>query len=183
MFDVATRDDARHSRARRAATAALDGLHGTLGVAGITLVAIFLDDARLAVLPPSADAGCQVVAGVIFAVFVLELLAASLLRPRYAFRLYWWCDAVATASMALEVPALVAALSGRGPPVGGASVLARGTVDTPDARARSIMRVTRILRLMRVVKLYQQWQARDDMWSGKGLGRGQRIGEGRHRRP
>ena len=146
---------------RRAAAVHLDGLPATLAIAAVTLVAIFLDDARLAWLPRSADGVCEAIAGVVFAIFVLDLAAGTAFRPAYLPHrsLYWWVDAAATVSMALEVPHLISALSGSPPGPGGASVLARGVTDTPDARARSILRVTRILRLMRLVKLHAVWAA------------------------
>ena len=43
----------------------LEGLPATVLVTAVTFVALFLDDVRLAVLPPSADVACQVLSGII----------------------------------------------------------------------------------------------------------------------
>ena len=146
---------------RRTVAVHLDGLPATLLIAAVTLVAIFLDDARLAWLPQSADTACEAVAGAVFVLFTLDLVAGTAVRAGYLphTSLYWWVDATATVSMALEIPHLISAVTGSPAGPGGASVLARGVTDTPDARARSILRVTRILRLMRLVKLHAVWAA------------------------
>ncbi len=67
----------------------LDGTHISCFVVFITLLAVFLDDFRLAVLPPAADPVCVGITIVILVVFVLDTTAGSFVRPGYAFRFYW----------------------------------------------------------------------------------------------
>ena len=40
------------------------------------------------------------------------MVAGSLLREGYLLRLYWWVDLIATGSMLLDLPHLVAAAGG-----------------------------------------------------------------------
>lgn len=147
---------------RAALAAHVDGLWGVAFIAAVTLVSLFLDDARLAFMPRTADRACEAVAGAVFAVFLVDTVLASLSHAGYFGRLWFWCDLVATASMALEVPSLVAALGGSTPSSSSPAVLARGVPDAGDQRARQIMRVLRVMRLLRVVKLIQRYQAHRD---------------------
>lgn len=68
----------------------LDGTHISCFVVVITLLAVFLDDFRLAVLPPAADPVCVGITIVVLVVFVLDTTAGSFVRPGYAFRFYWY---------------------------------------------------------------------------------------------
>jgi hypothetical protein len=148
---------------RAALAARVDGLPAVALIAAVTLVSNFMDDARLAALPRGADRACEIVAGVILAVFAVDTVVGVVARPGYFLRLFFWIDLAATASMVLEVPSLMLLLIGRGAPgPSGATVLARGVPDTTDQRARQILRVLRILRLLRVVKLVQLYQAHRD---------------------
>ena len=76
----------------------LDGTYVSCFVVFVTLLAVFLDDFRLAVLPPAADPVCVGITIFIFVIFVLDTTAGSFVRPGYAFRFYWYAAAVAVAS-------------------------------------------------------------------------------------
>lgn len=141
----------------------LEGLPATILVTAVTFVALFLDDARLAVLPPAADVACQVLSGIIMVrppgtsfsgrsehafsnkatcglaplpraadatcqvlpgvqvstvkcffsqvVFLTETVMASMVRRGYFLRMYFWIDSVATLSMALDISALMNAMT------------------------------------------------------------------------
>ena len=67
----------------------LDGTYVSCFVVFVTLLAVFLDDFRLAVLPPGADPACIGITIFIFVVFVIDTTAGSFVRPGYAFRFYW----------------------------------------------------------------------------------------------
>ena len=67
----------------------LDGTYTSCFVVLVTLLAVFLDDFRLAVLPPAADPVCTGITIFIFVVFVIDTTAGSFVRPGYAFRFYW----------------------------------------------------------------------------------------------
>lgn len=67
----------------------LDGTYTSCSVVIVTLLAVFLDDFRLAALPPAADPVCTGITIFIFVVFVLDTTAGSFVRPGYAFRFYW----------------------------------------------------------------------------------------------
>lgn len=67
----------------------LDGTYTSCFVVFVTLLAVFLDDFRLAALPPAADSVCTGITIFVFVVFVLDTTAGSFVRPGYAFRFYW----------------------------------------------------------------------------------------------
>ena len=91
-------------------------------------------------------------------VFFLEMCISSLARAKYFLRFYFWIDLVATLSMALDIPALIHAVTGEPTGAAGPHALDRQPPNSVEARLRAIARVTRILRLMRVVKLFQLYQ-------------------------
>ena len=161
VFDATTVD--HRPRWKRRAAALIDGLPATLAISFVTVVAIFLDDLRLAAFASGpADRACEAAAAIVFVLYLIDTVVGSLVRPGYFGRLYFWIDAVATFSMALEVPSLVAAVLGHRARPSGASVLARGVPDSLDARAKQITKVARILRLMRIVKLVQTYVAHQE---------------------
>ena len=67
----------------------LDGTYISCFVVFVTLIAVFLDDFRLAVLPPAADPACIGITIFVLVVFVIDTTAGSFVRPGYAFRFYW----------------------------------------------------------------------------------------------
>ncbi len=67
----------------------LDGTYISCFVVFVTLLAVFLDDFRLAVLPPAADPVCVGITVFVLVVFVIDTTAGSFVRPGYAFRFYW----------------------------------------------------------------------------------------------
>jgi hypothetical protein len=46
-------------------------------------VRVFQDNIRVAAMPPSADAACEVIGGIIFFIFVLEFVLSCLFRSVY----------------------------------------------------------------------------------------------------
>ena len=59
-----TRDDRASWRAK--ASYILEGIHATIAITVVTFVALFMDDFRLAVLPPQLDVSCEYITGLIF---------------------------------------------------------------------------------------------------------------------
>ena len=130
-------------------------------VVAVVLLALYLDDFRLAILPPKADSACTGIVIFVLAIFSIELILGSLVRPKFFLRFYFLIDLVATLSMLLDIPAIVNKLaSANGPPGSGAgySALDRGQSNSAGTRARQITRVCRILRLLRLVHLWQNYQ-------------------------
>ena len=82
-------DAAQEPHWRATACDWLDGTYTSCFVVLVTLLAVFLDDFRLAVLPPAADPVCTGITIFIFVVFVIDTTAGSFVRPGYAFRFYW----------------------------------------------------------------------------------------------
>eukprot|EP00884_Botryococcus_braunii_P012863 jgi/Botrbrau1/21578/Bobra.174_2s0073.1 len=130
-----------------------------MAITFFTLIALFMDDFRLAVLPPLLDPGCEVFAGAIVVVFALDLVFGSFTRDGYFLRTYFWIDMVATFSMLLDMPHFVASVTGTTVDNVNLPALQRTQPNGAVARARSITKVTRILRLLRVARLYQQYKA------------------------
>ena len=64
IFDMLTRDDRASWRAK--ASYILEGIHATIAITVVTFVALFMDDFRLAVLPPQLDVSCEYITGLIF---------------------------------------------------------------------------------------------------------------------
>ncbi len=79
IFDSLNRDDQKVWKAR--ASLYLEGLPATIFVSAVTLVALFLEDLRLAVFPPAADVACQVLSGIVL-VRPLPTLSISLVKVR-----------------------------------------------------------------------------------------------------
>ena len=72
----------------------LEGLPATILVTAVTFVALFLDDARLALLPPAADVVCQVLSGISMArppIKLLLPLATNELQSMRAEPVPWHC--------------------------------------------------------------------------------------------
>ena len=67
----------------------LDGTYISCFVVIVTLLAVFLDDFRLAVLLPAADPVCVGITIFVLVVFVIDTTLGSFVRPGYAFRFYW----------------------------------------------------------------------------------------------
>ena len=63
-------------------------------------------------MPPAADPACGWIAVFCLVAFLLELVLASVARPDYFLRFYFWIDLVATISMLFDVPAIVTWLDG-----------------------------------------------------------------------
>ena len=59
-----TRDDRASWRAK--ASYILEGIHATIAITVVTFVALFMDDFRLAVLPPQLDVSCEYLTSLIF---------------------------------------------------------------------------------------------------------------------
>ena len=64
IFDMLTRDDRASWRAK--ASYILEGIHATIAITVVTFVALFMDDFRLAALPPQLDVSCEYITGLIF---------------------------------------------------------------------------------------------------------------------
>ena len=139
----------------------LDGLWLAMLVVAVVLLSLYLDDFRLAILPPSADGACTGIVIFVLAVFSIELILGSLVRSRFFLRFYFFIDLVATLSMLLDIPAIVNYMANSNGPSGsgaGTTALDRGQSNAAGTRVRQITRVCRILRLLRLVHLWQNYQ-------------------------
>ena len=71
----------------------------------LTLYALFGDDIRLLLFPPSADEVFWGLSALTFAAFVFEILIQSWVDPSYIQGFYFWLDVVSTATLVFDIGA------------------------------------------------------------------------------
>ena len=80
----------------------------------LTLYALFGDDIRLLLFPPSADEVFWGLSALTFAAFVFEILIQSWVDPSYIQGFYFWLDVVSTATLVFDIGACFLVLRGGG---------------------------------------------------------------------
>jgi len=93
----------------------------------LTLYALFGDDIRLLLFPPSADEVFWGLSALTFAAFVFEILIQSWVDPSYIQGFYFWLDVVSTATLVFDIGACFLVL--RGAASGGRCLLREGVRD------------------------------------------------------
>ena len=128
----------------------------------VTIYALFGDDVRLLAFPKGADETFTTLNIISLALFLLELVLASIGKPDYFNSFFFWLDLVSTLSIITDIEPIMNALTGAGN-------AGQDTVDPTDAgslarasrgarvgtRAGRVARVIRLIRLIRIVKLYK----------------------------
>lgn len=123
----------------------------------ITIYALFGDDFRLLLAPKSADEVFWSITSVAMALFLIELIMASIAQKDYFLGFYFWLDFIATISLITDIGWIYNEMTGGGDidaeNASQASSLARaGRSARIGTRAG---RIVRLVRLIRIVKLYK----------------------------
>ena len=123
----------------------------------ITVYALFGDDFRLLLAPKSADEVFWSITSAAMALFLIELIMASIAQKDYFLGFYFWLDFIATISLITDIGWIYNEMTGGGDidadNASQASSLARaGRSARIGTRAG---RIVRLVRLIRIVKLYK----------------------------
>ena len=78
----------------------------------VTIYALFFDDIRIMLLPPSADLTCDWVTLFCIALYGGELILACIAIDGYFLSFFFWLDLVAALSMVPDVGFLIKAYKG-----------------------------------------------------------------------
>jgi len=134
----------------------VDGRPVTVVMTAFTLYALFGDDFRLAVAPPSTDDIFFSFSLVALVLFIVELVLNSIAKADYLLRFYFWLDLVATLSLVPDIGWLWDPIVGTGSDDADASstALQAGRASRAGTKAGRIVRIVRLVRLIRIVKLY-----------------------------
>ena len=92
----------------------------------VTLYALFGDDVRLLAFPKVADETFTPLNIISLALFLLELVLASIGKPDYFNSFFFWLDLVSTLSIITDIEPIMNALTGAGN-------AGQDTVDPTDA--------------------------------------------------
>eukprot|EP00898_Chlorokybus_atmophyticus_P006946 jgi/Chlat1/7252/Chrsp58S06894 len=82
----------------------VDGVWGASFMTLVTIWALFGDDLKFVTTYKDTDIYFLVLSGTCMVLFAIEITLASLARPKYFGRFFFWLDVVATASLVLDFP-------------------------------------------------------------------------------
>jgi hypothetical protein len=85
----------------------VDGRMVTIAMGSVTVWALFGDDIRLVATSKEADEAFYITFLISFLLFLIELIANSLVLPGYKFSFFFWLDVIATVSLFPDVPMLL----------------------------------------------------------------------------
>ena len=118
----------------------------------ITVYTLFFDDIRAALIPIDADDAFYSITWVWFALFLFEIILASIVQQGYLFSFFFWLDIWATFSMIFDIGWITNSFQNASQ-AGDFGSLAKSS---RAARVTRIIRLVRLIRLVRIVKLYKQ---------------------------
>eukprot|EP00210_Caulerpa_lentillifera_P001909 g1836.t1 len=174
VFDLLEVDKARPLPTwKKKLIAITDGTVATIYMTLLTILVLFIDDVRIAILPPEADDTVLVITYISLISFSIELMLNSAAKPKYFLGFYFWLDLVSTLSLLGDIPEFVELVTGESQnepgSVGDSTTLARaGRTSRAGTRAGRIARVIRLVRLIRLMKLYRQYESNKDKASDVG---------------
>eukprot|EP00736_Rhodelphis_marinus_P008042 Rmarinus@m.13196 len=124
-----------------------------------TMIALFLDDFAQAFLSIEVDEYVVMTLFVVFVLFSVELLVASLAKPDYFLSFFWYLDLIAALSLIPDIPFLIEGIvelfGGSSADVEGFTVARAGRAARAGTRAGRILRLVRVFRMMRLFKLFK----------------------------
>lgn len=126
------------------------GVPFTIFMLALTLWALFGTDIQAMSAPKSADGTYEVIAIVLFVIFMGELIANSLTMDGYFGSFFFFLDLVAAVSMLLDVQSIKDFIFGTGEQ--DLSVARAGRAARAGTRAGRLLKMTRLLR---VIKLFR----------------------------
>eukprot|EP00887_Chlorella_sp_A99_P003219 scaffold9.g3219.t1 len=176
-------EEFRRPRWKQVTLRVIDSTYWTLGTCLLVFLVLYADALRAAVAPPSAD---KLFEGfVIFCIsfFSLEIIALSLVKPKYFLRFYFWVDLISTAVLLVGIPAIPASIlnleTGTGPAQASAHQRRRvqhlgvpdGTMlcamttleeaaeggSVKHTRSIEAAQTARVVRLLQLIRIYRLW--------------------------
>ncbi|KAL4447395.1 hypothetical protein ABPG75_004614 [Micractinium tetrahymenae] len=125
----------------------------------LTIMILYSDSFRVAATPKSADPYFLAFSFFVLGFFSLEAAAGCLANPRYARSFYFWVDVVATASILLDIPAVVdpiisSANDGNGDVQQRSGMENAAQITGASTRAARLAQVTKWMRLWQIIKLF-----------------------------
>ena len=131
-----------------------------------TVFVLFITDIQAAFLRKNVDYGLNVIQCILFVLFGIEIVLASIGKPEYLLSFFFWLDLIATLSMIEDIDWIMEPIMGYQPHDPTITVdasahkgksAARKAVNKVNSatRATRVLRIIRIVRLIRMVKLYK----------------------------
>ena len=122
----------------------------------VTIYALFFDDIKILLLPPSVDFSFDIVTLVCIVLYFAELILGAIAIDGYFLSFFFWLDLLAAVSMFPDVSFLVKAVTGGGIGTGDAAEYTDLAKTSRASKVTRVIRVIRLIRLIRIVKLYKQ---------------------------
>ena len=123
----------------------------------VTVYALFFDDLKILLLPPSVDFSFDIITLICIALYFAELILACIAIDGYFLSFFFWLDLLAAVSMFPDVSFLVKAFTGGGGVGTGDAAEYTDLAKTSRAsKVTRVIRIIRLIRLIRIVKLYKQ---------------------------
>lgn len=141
--------------ARKRVVTVIESKFVTLVMTLVTMYALFGDDCRLALAPPSSDDVFYGLSTVALVLFTLELCANCFAKDDYIFRFYFWLDLVATLSLIPDIGWVWDEIVGSDGSSTSTGAIRAGRASRASTRAGRIVRIVRLVRLIRIAKLYK----------------------------
>uniref|UniRef100_A0A7S3CW70 Guanylate cyclase domain-containing protein n=1 Tax=Palpitomonas bilix TaxID=652834 RepID=A0A7S3CW70_9EUKA len=118
-----------------------------------TLYALFFSDIVILSMPKSVDEGVGILNFIVFIFFLIELFLSCYAKDKYIGRFYFWLDIVSTASLLLDVPFFMDAVTGNSGSAEDNPILQQTVIARASRAARIGTRAGRIVRLFRIVRM------------------------------
>eukprot|EP00210_Caulerpa_lentillifera_P001911 g1838.t1 len=174
VFDLLEVDKA-HSLPtwKRKLTAVTNGTMAAVYMTLLTILVLFIDDVRIAVLPPQMDEAVLIIIYISLISFTMEIILKSYTKPEYFLGFYFWLDLLATLSLLGDIPEFVELATGESQnnsgTLGDSTTLTRASrASRAGTRAGRIARIFCLVRLIRLIRLYSQYKRNKDKASDVG---------------
>lgn len=126
------------------------GVPMTVFMLVLTLWALYGTDIQAMSAPKSSDGSYEVIAILLFVIFMMELIINALTQEKYFGSFFFWLDFIAAVSMLLDVSVIKDAVFGDGEQ--DLTVARAGRAARAGTRAGRLLKMTRLLR---VIKLFR----------------------------
>lgn len=126
----------------------------------ITIYVLFISDIKAAFITREADEALNITQTVCFALFILEMVLASIAQKGYIFSFFFWLDFISTISLIQDIDFIFDPIIGNDSTSVVDNAQSKAATQaiakaTSAGRITRILRIVRIIRLIRIVKLYK----------------------------
>ena len=142
---------------RQSVNAVLEHWAFTIFTTVLAVYSMISDDVRQLACSKETDQIVWMMTVVVMAVFTVELVASSLVKPDYFLGFFFWLDIISILSMLLDVGWVSNLIfpAGRAGGLTNTSLVRAARASQIGARAGRIVRILRIVRLIRIIKIYK----------------------------